>query len=72
MEQYEPRTGWEAVVHLAVPRWGVRAAGRSGSIFVVGGHVGELEVGTTDCRGLRVALGTCDRGLEDGCAWVGL
>ncbi|CAK9005607.1 2-oxoglutarate-dependent dioxygenase (Ascochitine biosynthesis cluster protein 3) [Durusdinium trenchii] len=59
VEQFDPShgAGWEAVHVLPVPRWGVRAASRAGHIFIVGGHVGDGEVGTTDC-------------LEHSGAWV--
>ncbi|CAE8624712.1 unnamed protein product [Polarella glacialis] len=40
--------GWEAIACLAMPRWGVRAVGRAGAVFVVGGHVRDGEVGTTE------------------------
>ena len=51
VEQFDPShdIGWEAVSSLPIPRWGVRAGSRAGAVFIVGGHVGENEVGNTDC-----------------------
>ncbi|CAK0799000.1 unnamed protein product, partial [Prorocentrum cordatum] len=39
-------SAWESISVLAVPRWGVRAVGRAGAIYVVGGHTRDGEVGS--------------------------
>lgn len=49
VDSFDPSGGrWEALAELAVPRWGVRAVGRCGAVFVVGGHARNGEVALVD------------------------
>merc|ERR1711971_885616 len=52
VERLDPSSGslwlWEPVSSLAIPRWGVRSAGRGGSVFIVGGHARDGEVASVD------------------------
>eukprot|EP00747_Dinoflagellata_sp_TGD_P001014 gnl/TRDRNA2_/TRDRNA2_101385_c0_seq2.p1 gnl/TRDRNA2_/TRDRNA2_101385_c0~~gnl/TRDRNA2_/TRDRNA2_101385_c0_seq2.p1 ORF type:complete len:112 (+),score=15.90 gnl/TRDRNA2_/TRDRNA2_101385_c0_seq2:427-762(+) len=49
VERFSPRSlMWETVSTLAVPRWGARAVGRNGTVYIVGGQARDEEVGAVD------------------------